>query len=130
MLVEGEGAFAVGNEIFHLKAPSVVRVPPHTPHSPVSLGSGRNVMVDFFPSKEPGAAPINAVDPFSYIKVGGGNERKAMIENFKKILADFDADGDGKLSREEALVMFRDSFDRYDSDHDGFITMEDAQAWD
>ncbi len=53
-----------------------------------------------------------------------------MIENFKKILDDFDADGDGKLSRDEAPVMFRDSFDRYDSDHDGFITIEDAQAWD
>lgn len=130
VLVQGEGAFAIGTEIVHLKAPAVVRVPPHTPHSPITLGPGRNIMVDFFPSSRPGAAPVDAPDPFSHIKVGGGNERKAMIENFKKILHDFDADGDGKLSRDEAPVMFRDSFDRYDSDHDGFITMEDAQAWD
>ena len=130
VLVEGEGAFAIGDEIVHLKAPAVVRVPPHTPHSPVSLGSGRNVMVDFFPSSQPGAAPSDASDPFTHVKTGGGNERKAMIDNFKKILADFDADGDGKLSRDEAPRMLRDSFGRYDTDHDGFITLEDAEAWD
>jgi predicted dehydrogenase len=38
--------------------------------------------------------------------------------------------GDGKLSREEAPVLIREQFDRYDTDHDGFITMEDAQRWD
>ena len=130
VLVEGEAAFAIGKEIVHLKAPAVVRVPPHTPHSPVSLAAGRNVMVDFFPSSKPGAAPSDAPDPFTHVKAGGGNERKAMIENFKKILADFDADGDGKLSYNEAPVMFKDSFGRYDTDHDGFITMEDAEAWD
>jgi mannose-6-phosphate isomerase-like protein (cupin superfamily) len=130
VLVEGEAAFAVGEEIFHLKAPAVMRVPPHTPHSPATLGAGRNVMVDFFPSSQPGAAHSDATDPFSHVKTGGGNERRAMIENFKKILADFDADQDGKLSRDEAPIMFRDSFGRYDSDGDGFVTMEDAQGWD
>ncbi len=130
VLVQGEAAFAIGSEVFHLKAPAVVRVPPHTAHSPISLGTGRNIMVDFFPSSQPGAAPIDAVDPFSHIKAGGGNERQAMIQNFKKILADFDKDGDGKLSRDEAPLMLRDSFGRYDSDGDGFITMEDAEAWD
>lgn len=53
-----------------------------------------------------------------------------MIANFRKVLADFDADGDGKLSREEAPVLIREQFDRYDTDHDGFITMQDAQRWD
>ncbi len=130
VLVAGECAFAIGSETFHMKAPAVVRVPPHTPHSPTSLGSERNIMVDFFPSSEPGAAPIDVPDPFAHLKAGGGNERKVMIENFKKILADFDADGDGKLSKDEAPIMLRDSFGRYDTDHDGFITLEDAQAWD
>ncbi len=130
VLVEGEAAFAIGNETFHLKAPAVVRVPPHTPHSPTTLGPGRNIMVDFFPSSQPGAAPVDAADPFAHLKVGGGNERRAMVENFKKILADFDADGDGKLSKDEAPVMLRDSFGRYDTDHDGFITLEDAEGWD
>jgi Ca2+-binding EF-hand superfamily protein len=32
--------------------------------------------------------------------------------------------------REEAPVLIREQFDRYDTDHDGFITMEDAQQWD
>lgn len=130
VLVAGECAFAIGNETFHMKAPAVVRVPPHTPHSPTTLGPGRNIMVDFFPSRQPGAAPIDVPDPFAHLKEGGGNERKVMIENFKKILTDFDVDGDGKLSKAEAPVMLRDSFGRYDTDHDGFITIEDAQSWD
>ncbi len=130
VLVQGECAFAIGSEVFPMKAPAIVRVPPHTPHSPTSLGPGSNVMVDFFPSSKPGAAPIDVPDPFAHVKTGGGNERRAMIENFKKILADFDADGDGKLSKEEAPVMLRDSFGRYDSDRDGFITFEDAEGWD
>lgn len=130
VLVEGECAFAIGTEVSHVKAPAIVRVPPHMPHSPTTLGAGRNVMVDFFPSSQPGAAPIDVPDPFAHVKAGGGSERQAMIENFKKILADFDADQDGKLSRAEAPVMLRESFGRYDSDRDGFITLEDAEGWD
>ena len=30
-----------------------------------------------------------------------------MIVNFKKILADFDADGDGRLSRDEAPFLLK-----------------------
>ncbi len=129
VLIEGEASFIIGTEMIHIKAPSVVRVPPHTPHSPTSLSAGRNVMVDFFPSSKPGAAPVDAPDPFAYLKTGGGSERQAMIDNFKKILIDFDADGDGRISREEAPIMLRDSFERYDSDADGFISMKDAQTW-
>lgn len=129
VLVEGEGAFAIGDDVFHIKAPCIVRVPPNTPHSPTSLGPGRNIMVDFFPSNQPGGAPVDAPDPFAHLKAGGGTERQAIIANFQKILADFDADGDGKLSRAEAPVMFRDSFERYDTDRDGFITLEDAAGW-
>jgi Ca2+-binding EF-hand superfamily protein len=53
-----------------------------------------------------------------------------MIANFKKILADFDTDGDGRLSRDEAPILLKAQFDRYDTDHDGFITLDDAQGWD
>jgi Ca2+-binding EF-hand superfamily protein len=53
-----------------------------------------------------------------------------MIANFKKVLADFDADGDGRLSRAEAPLLIQRQFDRYDTDHDGFITLDDAQSWD
>jgi hypothetical protein len=49
---------------------------------------------------------------------------------FRKVLADFDADGDEKLSREEAPIVTREQFDRYGSDRDGLITLEDAQRWD
>ena len=129
VLIEGECSFIIGEEMLHIKAPSVVRVPPHTPHSPTSLGSGRNVMINFFPSNQPGGALVDAPDPMEYLKTGGGGERAAMIENFHKILADFDADGDGRISRQEAPLMLRDSFERYDSDGDGFISLEDAQKW-
>ena len=104
VLIEGECSFVIGTEIIALKAPAVVRVPPHTPHSPTTLGSGRNVMVDFFPSSKPSAAPVDAPDPFAFPK-RNADERQAMMDNFKKILTDFDADGDG------------------------FISMKDAQSW-
>lgn len=129
VLVEGEVSFIIGTEMIYVKAPCVVRVPPNTPHSPTSLGPRRNVMVNFFPSNEPGGAPVDAPDPLAHIKAGSGGERQAMIENFKKILADFDTDGDGRISREEAPLMLRDSFERYDSDQDGFISLEDAERW-
>jgi Ca2+-binding EF-hand superfamily protein len=64
------------------------------------------------------------------VKQQGAAERDAMIENFKKILADFDTDGDGRLSRDDAPLLLKAQFDRYDTDHDGFITLEDAQGWD
>ena len=43
---------------------------------------------------------------------------------------DFDADADGKLSREEAPVLIREQLECCDTDHDGFITLQDAQRWD
>lgn len=130
ILVEGEVAFTVGDEIHDMKAPAVVRVPPYTPHNVTTLGPGRNKMVDFFSSNCPGASAVAAPAAFAHIKEKAVGERKAMISNFKKILIDFDADQDGKLSRDEAPVMLKDQFDRYDVDHDGFISMEDAQGWD
>jgi Ca2+-binding EF-hand superfamily protein len=69
-------------------------------------------------------------DPFAHVKQQGTAERDAMIANFKKILADFDTDGDGRLSRDEAPLLLKAQFDRYDTDHDGFITLDDAQGWD
>ena len=128
VLVEGEGAFVIGTEIIPVKAPCVLRVPPHTPHCPVSLGAGRMKMVDFFPSNQPGGAPSDVPDPFAHVKTGG-NERAVMLQNCRKIIADFDTDGDGKLSRAEAPLMLRDSFERYDTDGDGFISVEDAAGW-
>ena len=76
------------------------------------------------------ASRAGGPDPFSHIKQYSTGERDAMVANFRKVLADFDTDGDGKLSREEAPLLVREQFDRYDTDHDGFITLEDAQRWD
>jgi Ku protein len=74
---------------------------------------------------------LDEVDPiYRPLASSPGMVRTSMLANFRKVLADFDADGDGKLSLEEAPILIREQFDRYDTDHDGFITMEDAQRWD
>ncbi|WP_449472641.1 cupin domain-containing protein [Sphingobium chungangianum] len=128
VLVEGECAFGIGDEVFHVKAPALVRVPPNTPHNITTLGK-RNLLIDFFPSNGTGGMVVDLPDPFGHIKGSATNEKTAMLANFRKILEDFDADGDGRLSREEAPLMLKGMFDRYDSDHDGFISMEDAENW-
>jgi len=63
-----------------------------------------------------------------HVKQTSTAERDAMIANLKKILADFDADGDGQQSRDEAPILLKAQFDRYDTDHDGFISLDDAQG--
>ena len=78
------------------------------------------------PSFSPDAAPIDEPDQFMYVKQTSTAERDAMIANFKKILADFDTDGDGRLSRGEAPIRLKAQFDRYD----GFISLVDAEGWD
>lgn len=130
VLVEGEVAFTVDGEVLDMTGPAVVRVPPDTPHNVTSLGSGRNKLVTFFSANNPGASPVEDPDQFMHVKQQSTAERDAMIANFKKILADFDTDGDGRLSREEAPLLLKAQFDRYDTDHDGFITLDDAQGWD
>jgi len=129
VLAEGRIAFTLNGEIVDMTGPAVVRVPPHTPHNVTTLGS-HNKLVTFFSSNSPGAGPSDLPDPFAHVKQQGTAERDAMIANFKKVLADFDADGDGRLSRAEAPLLIQRQFDRYDTDHDGFITLEDAQSWD
>lgn len=130
VLLEGEVAFTVDGQVLDMKGPALVRVPPNTSHNVTTLGTGRNKLITFFSSNSPGASLVDDADPFAHIKQGSTGERAAMIANFKKVLADFDADGDGKLSREEAPILIRKQFDRYDTDHDGFITLDDAQDWD
>ena len=130
VLMEGEVAFTVNGDVVDMKGPAVIRVPPNTSHNVTTLGTGRNKLITFFSSNSPGASLVEEADPFAHIKESTTGERSAMIANFRKILADFDADGDGRLSRAEAPILIREQFDRYDTDHDGFITMEDAQGWD
>jgi mannose-6-phosphate isomerase-like protein (cupin superfamily) len=130
VLAEGRVAFTVNGEILDMTGPAVVRVPPGTPHNVTTIGTGRNKLITFFSSNSPGAGPVDAPDPFEHVKRQGAAERDAMIANFRKILADFDTDGDGRLSRDEAPILLKKQFDRYDTDHDGFITLDDAQSWD
>jgi mannose-6-phosphate isomerase-like protein (cupin superfamily) len=129
VLAEGRIAFTVNGEIVDMTGPAVVRVPPGTPHNVTTLGA-RNKLVTFFSANRPGSGPVDAPDPFAHVKRQGTAERDAMIANFSKVLADFDADGDGRLSHDEAPILIKRQFDRYDTDHDGFITLDDAQSWD
>jgi mannose-6-phosphate isomerase-like protein (cupin superfamily) len=129
VLAAGETAFFVDGVIHDMKGPAVVRVPPNTPHCVTTLGAGRNQMITFFSSNRPGGEPVDMADPFELFKAQSSEERDTMILNFRQILADFDADGDGRLSREEAPTLLKAQFDRYDTDGDGFITLEDAEGW-
>ena len=130
VLAEGEVAFVSGDDIHYMKAPAIVRVPPNTTHNVTTLGTGRNKLVTFFSSNTPGASPVELHDPFAHLKNQSSIERDTMIANFRKVLHDFDDDGDGKLSYAEAPELIKAQFERYDTDHDGFITVEDAQGWD
>ena len=130
VLVDGETAFFVDGEIIDMQGPAIVRVPPNTPHNVTSLGLGRNKMITFFSSNRPGGKPVFGIaDPFEQFKQQSSAERDAMIANFKQILVDFDRDGDGRLSRDEAPVLLKAQFERWDTDGDGFITLQDAEGW-
>ena len=130
VLVEGQIAFTVNGEVLDMAAPAVVRIPPDTPHNVTTVGTSRNKMVALFSSNSPGGEPVfHLPDPFEQFKRQTTVERDAMLANFKQILADFDTDGDGRLSRDEAPILLKAQFDRYDTDHDGFITLEDAETW-
>lgn len=85
-----------------------------TTHSVTTLGTGVNKLITFVSSDSPGAAPAPDPDPFAHIKAGSTGERDAMIANFRKVPADFDADEDGKLSPDEAPVLIRDRRGRTD----------------
>ena len=41
VITEGECSFIIGTEMIHVKAPGVVRVPPHTPHSSAERASAQ-----------------------------------------------------------------------------------------
>ena len=55
--------------------------------------------------------------------------RVAMrADRMAKMIARADTDGDGKVSRAEALAKATERFDRVDADKDGFLTAEELAA--
>jgi mannose-6-phosphate isomerase-like protein (cupin superfamily) len=59
VLLEGEVAFTVNGEVLDMKGPALVRVPPGAIHNVTTLGTGRNKLIAFFSSNDPGAAPAD-----------------------------------------------------------------------
>lgn len=47
-----------------------------------------------------------------------------------QLLRQFDRNGDGKISRDEAPERMRQRWDQIDTDHDGFVTLEELKARD
>jgi len=48
----------------------------------------------------------------------------------EEIIRQFDRDGDGKISRDEAPERMKARFDQIDTNHDGFITLDELKARD
>jgi outer membrane protein assembly factor BamB len=60
-------------------------------------------------------------------EAGGDDERRAKVPEFAKVLADFDTDHDGRLSRAELPKSYNEQwFAEHDLDHNGFM---DEREW-
>jgi hypothetical protein len=59
-----------GGQVLDMKGPALVRVAPGTVHNVTTLGAGRNKLIAFFSSNNPGAAP--AGDPYPVRACQGG----------------------------------------------------------
>ena len=58
---------------------------------------------------------------------GGGGAQTNMADEMVKTLMAFDANGDGKLSRDELPQRYQGLFDRGDADKDGFLTPDEIR---
>jgi Ca2+-binding EF-hand superfamily protein len=74
-------------------------------------------------SEEPA---INPAAPLKRVrKMGGGMQEKNLMQMFQRA----DADGDGKLSMEEAPPFLKKQFSKIDTNGDGFVDKAELEAW-
>ena len=125
VVIEGSAAFTLGEKIIHVKAPAVFRVPPNTSHNVTTLGPDKTTMVTFFPTNSPETGPSDVPDPFADLKKDSVN-RKAKREQLATLIMDMDINEDGKMSMSEAPDHFKNTFTRYDTNNDGYISQEEA----
>jgi Ca2+-binding EF-hand superfamily protein len=74
-------------------------------------------------SEEP---TINPAAPLARLRKGGGNLQRG---NLAQLLKRADADGDGKLSMEEAPPFLKKQFAKIDTNGDGFLDKAELEAW-
>ncbi len=56
-----------------------------------------------------------------------GGDRRQGPPSPKELIAQMDADEDGKLSKEEVKGPLRNDFDKVDLNEDGFLSLEELQ---
>jgi Ca2+-binding EF-hand superfamily protein len=69
---------------------------------------------------------INPAAPLARVGKGGG---KLQRGNLAQLLKRADADGDGKLSMEEAPPFLKKQFAKIDTNGDGFLDKAELEAW-
>jgi Ca2+-binding EF-hand superfamily protein len=74
-------------------------------------------------SEEPSIKPAA---PLARIRKGGGNLQRG---NLVQLMKRADADGDGKLSMEEAPPFLKKQFAKIDTNGDGFLDKAELEAW-
>jgi Ca2+-binding EF-hand superfamily protein len=68
---------------------------------------------------------INPAAPLARRKKGGNLQRGPLMQ----LLQRADADGDGKLSMEEAPPFLKRHFSKVDTNGDGFLDKAELEAW-
>jgi len=74
-------------------------------------------------SEEP---TINPAAPLARVRKGGGNLQRG---NLAQLMKRADADGDGKLSMEEAPPFLKKHFAKIDTNGDGFLDKAELEVW-
>jgi Ca2+-binding EF-hand superfamily protein len=74
-------------------------------------------------SEEP---TINPAAPLARVRKGGGSLQRG---NLAQLMKRADADGDGKLSMEEAPPFLKKQFAKIDTNGDGFLDKAELEAW-
>ncbi|MFT3807059.1 EF-hand domain-containing protein [Arenimonas sp.] len=74
------------------------------------------------------AAPEGATPAAGGSEIKPSSEAAAARSQIEQLLQMLDADGDGRISRDEHLSRVHSMFDRMDADRDGYVSVEEMDA--